>query len=271
MKTGFQIDRRNFLALSAAGAISPAEASSPGETTPQLFQHGVASGDPTQSSVLLWTRLTPIASSAVEDVSVQWMIARDNSFSDLVKQGNDVARSADDFTLTIDVEGLEPGTTYYYRFTSQGQVSRVGRTQTLPHGSPNDFRIAVVSCANYASGFFNAYRDILDQGDIDLVVHLGDFIYEEGLGGFGTQNARELDRVPAPNKELVTLEDYRTRYAQYRMDADLQDLHVSVPFICVWDDHEIVNGTWSGGSLVHVEAVLGSWPDRRNAAIQAYH
>lgn len=271
MKHSLSIDRRSFLALSAAGAVSSAEANAAIKTETPLFQHGVASGDPTQRSVLLWTRLSPVGATRVDEISVEWVIAKDLDLSDVAQRGESTARADADFTVSVDVTGLDPDTTYFYRFLADGLTSRVGRTRTLPSGSPDTFRIAVVSCANYASGFFNAYRDIVDQGDVDLVVHLGDYIYEEGLGGFGTQNARDLDRVPAPNKELVALEDYRTRYAQYRLDPDLQDLHASVPFICVWDDHEIVNGTWSGGSLDHVEEELGSWPDRRNAAMRAYH
>lgn len=236
-----------------------------------IFSHGVASGDPAQNSVLIWTRVASAGPHNAADVAVWWEVSTDSDFSDVIQSGDVIARAAADHTVTVDIEGLAPGTTYFYRFRSANDISRVGRTRTLPRQSDRNFRVAVVSCANYASGFFNAYRDIASQDDIDLVIHLGDYIYEEGLGGFGTRHAREMNRVPEPNKELVTLGDYRNRYAQYRMDPDLQDLHASVPFICIWDDHEIVNGTWAGGSLDHLEEEAGSWPERRQAAMRAYH
>jgi len=272
MTSRLEIGRRGFLSLTGAGVMAPAVASSNADgAAASMFAHGVASGDPTQNSVLIWTRATPVGLHNASDVAVGWEVSMDIGFSDVIQSGDVVAQAAADHTVTVDIEGLAPGTTYFYRFTAANDISRVGRTQTLPSKSDRNFRVAVVSCANYASGFFNAYRDIASQDDIDLVIHLGDYIYEEGLGGFGTNHAREMNRVPEPNKELVTLEDYRSRYAQYRMDPDLQDLHASVPIICIWDDHEIVNGTWAGGSLDHLEEEAGSWPERRQAAMRAYH
>lgn len=272
MTRDVEVNRRSFLSLAGASVVTGASAAPSDENAlGSVFAHGVASGDPTQHSVLLWTRVSSMGGETLGDVVVRWAVSADSTFSDILQSGDVTAKADADFTITVDVSGLDPDTTYFYQFTRGGHSSRLGRTKTLPTGSPEAFRIAVVSCANYASGFFNVYRDIADDGDVDLVVHLGDYIYEEGLGGFGTQHAREIDRVPEPNKELVTLEDYRTRYAQYRMDPDLQDLHALVPFICVWDDHEIVNGTWSGGSLDHVEEELGSWPERRRSAMRAYH
>lgn len=275
MTFGPRFGRRGF--LSAMGAIAISSTSSATTISADLntpgspFVHGVASGDPTQDSVLLWTRVSPATTALEENITVSWELSPDDGFSKILDSGKATASPDTDFTVTVDVENLEPGTQYFYRFSTANHVSRVGRTKTLPAGSPEAFRIAVVSCANYASGFFNVYRDIADRGDVDLVIHLGDYIYEEGLGGFGTQDAREIDRAPAPDKELVTLEDYRARYSQYRRDTDLQDLHASVPFVCVWDDHEIVNGTWSGGSLDHHEDTHGGWPERRDAAMRAYH
>lgn len=277
MSDASKLNRRGFLGLAAGGAAggllagisdSDAAPSNGGGTT---FMHGVASGDPTQNSVLLWTRVTPITPQDPDNILTHWIIARDEELQNVVQQGQALAKRTTDYTLTIDVEDLAEGTIYFYRFFAKGHISRTGRTKTLPGGSPEGFQMAVVSCANYASGFFNAYRDIADAEDIDLVVHLGDYIYEEGTGGFGTQDAGALDRVPFPNKELVTLPDYRTRYAQYRADPALQDLHARVPFVCIWDDHEIVNGSWSRGSLDHLVDEMGSWKARRDAAMQAYH
>ncbi|MEL0049156.1 MAG: alkaline phosphatase D family protein, partial [Gammaproteobacteria bacterium] len=148
------------------------------------------------------------------------------------------------YPVKVAATGLVPGTDYFYRFSAQGQTSPVGRTKTLPAGSVAEFRMGVASCSNYPQGFFNAYRHMADT-DLDVVLHLGDYIYEYHEGEYANDYALEvLKRNVQPAHEIVALEDYRARYALYRSDPDLQAVHQRHPFICVWDDHELTNDTW---------------------------
>ena len=131
----------------------------------------------------------------------------------------------------------------------------------------------MVSCSNLPFGFFNVYARVAARADLDAVLHLGDYIYEYANNNYGNRpegDGTALGRIPRPNKEIVTLEDYRTRYAQYREDADLQEAHRQHPFIVVWDDHEFANNTWSGGAQNHTPATEGEWITRRAAAARAY-
>ena len=225
-----------------------------------LFQHGVASGDPVSDAVILWTRVTPDADAPVE---VFFEVATDPGLENQVLAGY-VETSADvDFTVKVDAIGLPAATTLYYRFQALGRPSRIGRTRTAPRGPADALRIAVMACSSYAHGYFNGYRLIAERHDIDLCVHCGDYIYEYGNGSYG--NARELD----PPHEIVTLEDYRRRYAHYRRDEDLQEMHRQHPMTCVWDDHEIADNTWKDGAGNHGDQE-GPWEDRLSAAQQAY-
>jgi len=225
-----------------------------------LFRHGVASGDPLADAVILWTRVTPDAAAALE---VFWEVARDVEFTDRVGAGWTTTDAERDFTVKLDVGGLAAGTTYHYRFRALGRGSLVGRTRTAPQGSPERLRFAVASCSNYAHGYFHAYRRIAERADLDAVIHLGDYIYEYGDGGYGDQRA--LD----PPTEIVTLDDYRRRYAHYRADPDLQAAHQQHPFITVWDDHESANDSWRGGAENH-QPSEGDWALRRAIAERVY-
>jgi alkaline phosphatase D len=149
--------------------------------------------------------------------------------------------------------------------------SPVGRTKTLPTGSVSRARFAVFSCSNYPTGYFNVYGDAAKFDDIDVGLHLGDYIYEYAAGGYASQNAAALNRVSQPATEIITLTDYRRRYQQYRTDPDLQAVHARIPFIAVWDDHELANDTWRDGAENHNPATEGLWAARRMMAIQAYH
>ena len=240
------------------------------------FAHGVASGDPLADAVILWTRVapsevsagTPRSSGQGTSVDVEWRIARDARLTDVVARGSAQARAEGDFTVKVDVGGLEPATTYYYDFGALGARSRVGRTRTLPRGAAERARIAVVSCANYPAGFFNAYRLVAERADLDLVLHLGDYLYEYGNGTFGDGSA--IDRVPQPDREAVSLDDYRQRHAQYKLDADLQEAHRQHPFIAIWDDHEVANNAYREGAANHQPETEGDWRQRKAAAMQAY-
>lgn len=229
-----------------------------------LFAHGVASGDPLANAVILWTRVTQ---SGTAPVTVEWRIASDPGLTQIVQQGTISATADHDFTAKVDVTQLSPGTTYYYAFFVHGQGRSVtGRTRTLPT-TADHARIAYTSCANYQNGFFNGYRAIANRTDLDLWVHLGDYIYEYGDGVYGDVS---LGRTLLPAGETVTLSDYRTRYALYRSDPDLQELHRQLPLIAVWDDHEFADNSYKDGARNHNEATQGSWTDRKRAASRAF-
>ncbi|MBO9528446.1 MAG: alkaline phosphatase D family protein [Acinetobacter oleivorans] len=231
------------------------------------FLHGVASGDPLQDKVILWTRLTPVDLSA--RLKVTWEIATDDQFKLNLKTGVVQTTKTDDFTVKVDATGLQADTIYYYRFHFGNKTSSVGQTKTLPV-STNKVSFAVCSCSNYPAGYFYVYREIAKQ-NVDVVIHLGDYIYEYGSDGYATEDAEKLGRtLPSDNnKEIIKLEDYRKRYALYRQDKDLQAVHQRHPFIVIWDDHELANDTWRDGAENHQDNE-GSFSDRKLAALQAY-
>jgi alkaline phosphatase D len=228
-----------------------------------LFQHGVASGDPLTDRVILWTRVTPTDRRAV--VLVRFELATDPAFKEITLRGSARTDERRDFTVKVDPSRLRAGTTYYYRFHAGNETSPVGRTRTLPAGATPRLRIAVASCSNHAAGYFNAYRRMAERADLDLVVHLGDYLYEYGPDEYGSL------RNPEPPNEMVTLSDYRARHAQYKRDADSQALHRQHPLVCIWDDHEITNDAWVGGAQNHSEGAEGRWPDRVAVGLQAYY
>jgi alkaline phosphatase D len=230
------------------------------------FRHGVASGDPARDSVVLWTRVSGIAGRSVR---VRWKVALDKNMRRIVRKGSVDTGPERDYTVKVYAPGLPAGSRLYYQFRAAGTESPVGATRTLPADAPDAVRFAVVSCSSYPSGFFHAYREISRRDDLDAVLHLGDYIYEYGLGGFGTSTARDLNRVPAPEGEALTLDDYRLRHAQYKADPDSQAMHASLPLIAIWDDHEVANDAWRDGAENHGDGD-GDWSRRQNAAFQAY-
>jgi len=231
------------------------------------FLHGVASGDPLQDKVILWTRLTPVDLGA--RLKVTWEIATDNQFKQNLKMGMVETSKTDDFTVKVDAAGLQANTIYYYRFRFGNKISSVGQTKTLPI-STNKVSFAVCSCSNYPAGYFYVYREMAKQ-DIDVIIHLGDYIYEYGADGYATEDAVKLGRtLPSDNnKEIIKLDDYRKRYALYRQDKDLQAAHQRHPFIVIWDDHELANDAWRDGAENHQDNE-GAFSERKLAALQAY-
>ena len=234
------------------------------------FEHGVASGDPLSDRVILWTRVTPPGPRETVEVTVE--VATDAEFAS--PAGSPVAAVAAaerDYTVKVDFGGLEAGTVYYYRFRAGGATSPVGRTKTLPQGDVSSVRLAVFSCADYSSGYFNVYAHGKDA-DVDAVVHLGDYIYEYDTEGLSLDNSGEVVRsLPADNDvEAVTLDDYRRRYAVYRSDSGLQGLHAAHPFIAIWDDHEVADNSYKNGAYNHEEEE-GDFEARKTAALQAYY
>ena len=263
------VSRRRFLYGAGASLVAwpvLAGAQTSDATGRRTFIHGVASGDPLTDRVILWTRVTP-AAAASAPVSVRWRIADDERLTRVVAQGTAVARAERDFTVKMDAAGLRPGATYYYAFDAAGEQSPVGRTRTLPARGASRLRLAVVSCADYEKGYFNAYRNIAARQDLDAVLFLGDYVYEYSTTTPGI--VRAPGRVPAPAHECVSLDDYRLRYASQHLDPDLAALHAIHPCIAVWDDHESANDAWRDGALRH-EAEQGPWAARKAAARQAF-
>ena len=178
--------------------------------------------------------------------------------------------SARDFTVKVEASSLRPGTTYYYQFSGLDVPSPIGRTKTLPVGDIDSVRLAVVSCSNLPHGYFNVYRCLAQRPDLDAVLHLGDYLYEYKNGQDGDGTA--LNRVPMPDKEVVTLQDYRIRHAQYKADLDSQAMLRQHPLIAVWDDHESANDSWMDGAENHdPDQGEGDWLKRRTASVKAYY
>ncbi len=235
-----------------------------------LFAHGVASGDPGQDSVVLWSRVTV---SGVDAVPVEWQVAEDAEFSSVVASGEAAARFESDFTVKILAGGLKPGARYFYRFRVSDAVSPIGRTKTLPTGALDSARFGVVSCSNIPFGYFNVYDLVARRDDLDAVIHLGDYIYEYSAspGDYGADEGARLGRPHLPPHEINSLADYRTRHAQYKADPCLKAAHAAHPFIAIWDDHETANDSWSGGAENHNPETEGDWQARKRAAMQAYY
>lgn len=264
-----RLSRRRFLqGLGAAGLVGlgrrleegAGAAPIPAAAQPP-FPHGVASGDPLPDRVILWTRLTP-PSGATEPVEVRWEIARDPDMREVVGQGTTTASADRDWTVKVDAAGLEPSSTYHYAFSALGSRSAFGRTRTAAEGSPDAVRLAVVTCGDYSRGLFHAYARVAERDDLDAVVHLGDYIYETD---------RDRVRKHQPPVELRSLADYRGRYASYRLDPNLAEVHRRHPMIWVWDDHETVDGTWMHGAdpSNHDPAEDGDFETRKLVARQA--
>ncbi|MGI9295303.1 MAG: alkaline phosphatase D family protein [Pseudomonadales bacterium] len=232
------------------------------------FTHGVASGDPLSDRVILWTR---ISDASPATVTVVWEIALQPDFANLVRSGSIQTDADRDWTVKVDADGLTQGEGYFYRFRLGDQTSAIGHTRTLSDGHLTSARLAVVSCSNYPAGYFHGYAELAARDDIDAVLHLGDYIYEDGSGGFASEDAESLGRTLAENNrdELITLTDYRLRYATYRSDADLLALHAAHPMIAIVDDHEIANNVWRDGAANHDDSE-GDFGTRQLVAMQAW-
>lgn len=227
------------------------------------FYHSVASGDPLDNSVILWTRVTP---ENIGEVSVKWAISTNADLSKPVQSGAITTDDTKDYTVKIDAQGLSPNTTYYYQFEALNGKSPIGRTKTAAKDAQSAVKLAVVSCTNYEAGYYNALARLAEREDLNAVVHLGDYIYEYGPGTYGDTS---LNRKHLPAKEIIGLSDYRTRYAQYRLDKDFQKAHQMHPFITIWDDHEVANNVYKAGAQNH-QPEDGDFMSRKEAATQAY-
>ena len=235
----------------------------PFNSTLEPFYHGVASGDPLPDAVVIWTRITPTADQPID---VNWEMATDTAFANITASGMYTTDIDRDYTVKLDVAGLNAATTYYYRFSALSGTSITGRTRTAPAGNSEHLKFAVASCNNYQSGYFSAFGRLAERNDIDAVLHLGDFIYEYQTGGYGY--TEEVGRGHQPDHEILGLSDYRIRYSYYRLDDDLRRAMQQHPFILIWDDHEVANDAWLNGANNHTDNE-GDYADRKSAATQA--
>lgn len=291
------LPRRRFLAGSAAAAAGAAVAGNAATANAQLssslssarlpemkpakysaFMHGVASGDPLEDSVIIWTRVT-VSEDAVpgsgkgDKAQVKWEVATDRNFQNIASQGTVTATAESDHTVKVDAKGLKPAKDYFYRFIWDGKTSPVGKTHTAPAATAHleEYKLAVASCANWECGYFGSYRGMAQQaeaGNIDVVVFLGDYIYEYATGEYAGKSG--VSRPHVPTNEIVTLKDYRERYGRYRTDKNLQAAHAAAPWVVVWDDHESANDSWREGAENHTEGKEDTWGRRVSHAEQAY-
>ena len=276
--------RRDFIiklssvsATLASGGILSACGS---ESAPMVnFNYGIASGDPALDGIVIWTYARFADASMINDsVPLKYELATDNAFNNMVKSGDTISSLATGYTVKVNLSGLKSGTDYFYRFTSGPFKSGVGKTRTLPSLDAKQVKLVVFSCTLYPAGFFNAYAEA-SKSDAQFAIHLGDYIYEYGSdpSKFGNTDllnktsALAMGRAPLPANDIVSLDDYRTRYAQYRSDPNLQVLHASMPWITVWDDHEFANNAFMTGAENHDPKTQGNWNTRKNNAAQAYH
>jgi alkaline phosphatase D len=263
-----RIDRRSLILTGTLGlgalaipGIGLAQAAATG------FTHSVASGEPGADTMLLWTRYVPADRGAAR---LRAEISRTEDFAKIVSGGEQITGPWRDHTAKITVQGLTPGTSYFYRFVApDGSMSPVGRTKTLPQGATRRFGIAVFSCSNMPFGYFNAYGHAAQRADVDLWVHLGDYLYEYPKGGYAPAGGPVGGRWPEPATEMIQLADYRLRYASYRSDPDLQELHRVKPMIVQMDDHESANNSREMGAQNH-QPGEGDWNIRKAMALQAF-
>ena len=231
------------------------------------FTLGVASGDPLADSVILWTRLAPAEPLPDTDIEVAWEIARDAEITDVVADGTAPAVAALGHSVHVDATGLESDTEYWYRFTVGEFTTPAARTHTFaaPGTMPDRFRFAFSSCQNWEQGRYAAYRDLVEEADIDAFVFLGDYIYEYATGGYADERGRETGQ----DFECETVEQYRERYALYHSDPQLQAAHALVPWIITWDDHEVDNDY--AGDISENDDDPAAFRERRAAAYQAWY
>jgi alkaline phosphatase D len=242
-KPRFVVSRRDLMRGALVFAVVPfgvEGCSSEDAAPPQRFVHGIASGDPLPDGVILWTRVTGDGGEA--SIPVDWEVCEDPAMSKRVQAGTFATDPDRDYTVKVDVRGLQPGTTYYYRFRALGMLS----------------------CQSYAHGYFHAWSAIAAQPDLDAILFLGDYIYEYGDGDYGDLRKYE------PSHECISLADYRARHAFYKRDKNLQAAHRQHPFVAIWDDHEVANDGYDTGAENHSPDTEGPWDVRKAAGLRAY-
>ena len=264
--------RRQAIKITSVGAIGlSASISSSCSKNTYSFNHGVASGDPLEDRVILWTRVTPQQAGPVE---VILEVSENKNFSKVAYSKKLNTSSLSDYTIKYDFlakQYCNSDNGFFYRFRAGNSVSETGRSKTFSKNIKSA-KIAIFSCSNFPAGYFNAYQAAAEKNDLDLWLHLGDYLYEYPMGGYATENAKKLGRAPIPIHEMITLSDYRQRHAQYKLDQGSIALHKHAPLIAVWDDHEFSNDAWKRGAENHSEdGSEGDFYARRSAAIKAYY
>ena len=264
--------RRQAIKITSVGAIGlSASISSSCSKNTYSFNHGVASGDPLEDRVILWTRVTPQQAGPVE---VILEVSENKNFSKVAYSKKLNTSSLSDYTIKYDFlakQYCNSDNGFFYRFRAGNSVSETGRSKTFSKNIKSA-KIAIFSCSNFPAGYFNAYQAAAEKNDLDLWLHLGDYLYEYPMGGYATENADKLGRAPIPIHEMITLSDYRQRHAQYKLDQGSIALHKHAPLIAVWDDHEFSNDAWKRGAENHSEdGSEGDFYARRSAAIKAYY
>ena len=264
--------RRQALKISSIGAISlSASIGSSCSKNVYFFHHGVASGDPLNDRVILWTRVTPQQAGPVE---VILEVSENKHFSSIIFSEKLQTSSLSDYTIKYDFlakQYCDSDRGFFYRFRAGNAISEIGKSKTFSENT-TAAKIGIFSCSNFPAGYFNAYQAAAERNDLDLWLHLGDYLYEYPMGGYATDKAEKLKRVPEPLHEMVTLSDYRLRHAQYKKDQGSKALHKHAPLIAVWDDHEFSNDAWKHGAENHSkDGSEGDFYARRSAAIKAYY
>jgi alkaline phosphatase D len=266
------VSRRQLLAGTAAAAALPLPLGSTARHA-DPFPLGIASGDPLPGGVILWTRI--IAAGRTRPVEVEWQVAHDERFRRVVRSGRVLARTQLAHSVHVDARGLEPGRGYFYRFRALGEISPVGRTKTAPAARDDAaaLRFGIVNCQDFQNGYWPAYWGVADE-DLDVVLHLGDYIYEYDPSSRFPDRNHTLPATPGLD-QLVTLDDYRNRHAQYKTDPALQAAHAAVPWIATWDDHETENNY--AGLVDEIDdtgakkQTVAEFARQRAAAYQAYY
>ena len=264
--------RRQALKISSIGAIglTTSIGSSCSKNT-YVFNHGVASGDPLSDRVILWTRVTPQQAGPVR---VILEVSKNKSFSSIIFSQKLQTSSLSDYTIKYDFlakKYCDSDKGFFYRFRAGNAISEIGKSKTFSENTISA-KIGIFSCSNFPAGYFNAYQAAAEKDGLDLWLHLGDYLYEYPMGGYATDKAKKLGRVPEPLHEMISLSDYRLRHAQYKQDQGSKALHKHAPLIAVWDDHEFSNDAWKRGAENHSEdGSEGDFYARRSAAIKAYY
>ena len=264
--------RRQALKISSIGAIGlTASIGSSCSKNTYVFNHGVASGDPLSDRVILWTRVTPQQAGPVR---VILEVSKNKSFSSIIFSQKLQTSSLSDYTIKYDFlakKYCDSDKGFFYRFRAGNAISEIGKSKTFSENTISA-KIGIFSCSNFPAGYFNAYQAAAEKDGLDLWLHLGDYLYEYPMGGYATDKAKKLGRVPEPLHEMISLSDYRLRHAQYKQDQGSKALHKYAPLIAVWDDHEFSNDAWKRGAENHSEdGSEGDFYARRSAAIKAYY
>ena len=264
--------RRQALKISSIGAISlTTSIGSSCSKHVYFFHHGVASGDPLNDRVILWTRVTPQQAGPIE---VILEVSENKNFSSIIFSKKLQTSSLSDYTIKYDFLAkhyCDSDRGFFYRFRAGNAISEIGKSKTFSENTIAA-KIGIFSCSNFPAGYFNAYQAAAEKNNLDLWLHLGDYLYEYPMGGYATEKAEKLNRVPEPLHEMVTLSDYRLRHAQYKKDQGSKALHKHAPLIAVWDDHEFSNDAWKHGAENHSkDGSEGDFYARRSAAIKAYY